>query len=433
MENKQTLKITLEKEDEGRYLELPFDLAGETERLDIRYSYPANRRTETGGVVSLDGGAVVDLALLAPGGAFAGASGSERRSVWVSPLGSSPGFERRRVSAGRWTIIAGAYKVPEQGVTVEYEISQTPKSRRLFKGDTHLHTTASDGSGTAEEAAALARQMGLDFIFITDHNNYAGNTGLPRPADLTVMPGCEWTHYQGHAGLLGAEKPFEGSYTVSSSGQAAAFLAEARLRGAFAVINHPFCPLVPWRWGFDLPFDALEVWNGIMSERNERAAAFWHSRLCAGERIPVTGGSDYHRPGILGSAAMPCQCLWAPSRDPDDIMTALRNGSGYVSYLPEGPGLDIVRGDNGEPCLGEEVPGGTELEFRFFGLRGGDALRFLGAGAEENVPCPPGAVEMTLRRVFTGTPFIRAELYRSYAPGLPPMKALLASPVYFTP
>ena len=279
MENKQTLKITLEKEDEGRYLELPFDLAGETERLDIRYSYPANRRTETGGVVSLDGGAVVDLALLAPGGAFAGASGSERRSVWVSPLGSSPGFERRRVSAGRWTIIAGAYKVPEQGVTVEYEISQTPKSRRLFKGDTHLHTTASDGSGTAEEAAALARQMGLDFIFITDHNNYAGNTGLPRPADLTVMPGCEWTHYQGHAGLLGAEKPFEGSYTVSSSGQAAAFLAEARLRVAFAVINHPFCPLVPWRWGFDLPFDALEVWNGIMSERNERAAAFWHSRL----------------------------------------------------------------------------------------------------------------------------------------------------------
>ena len=48
----------------------------------------------------------------------------------------------------------------------------------------------------------------MDYIFISDHNNYAHNLNLPALTDITILPGTEWTHYQGHAGLLGVPRPF---------------------------------------------------------------------------------------------------------------------------------------------------------------------------------------------------------------------------------
>lgn len=39
-----------------------------------------------------------------------------------------------------------------------------------IRGDLHMHTTASDGSGTIEEMVAAARERGLSYIAITDHS-----------------------------------------------------------------------------------------------------------------------------------------------------------------------------------------------------------------------------------------------------------------------
>jgi hypothetical protein len=39
-------------------------------------------------------------------------------------------------------------------------------------GNLHLHTTASDGSGTHNEVASAAARAGLDFIIYTDHNTW---------------------------------------------------------------------------------------------------------------------------------------------------------------------------------------------------------------------------------------------------------------------
>jgi predicted metal-dependent phosphoesterase TrpH len=55
-------------------------------------------------------------------------------------------------------------------VTILYELSFVQKHLRLFKGDLHTHTLASDGVLTAEELAQFARRQGLDFLAITDHN-----------------------------------------------------------------------------------------------------------------------------------------------------------------------------------------------------------------------------------------------------------------------
>jgi len=39
-------------------------------------------------------------------------------------------------------------------------------------GVVHVHTTLSDGGGTPEEVVGAARAIGLDFVAITDHNNF---------------------------------------------------------------------------------------------------------------------------------------------------------------------------------------------------------------------------------------------------------------------
>jgi len=426
------ISLRIEKEQERQYILVPFEVDAEAERVDIRYAYPRDARAERDGAETVSSPCVIDLALEAPGGALAGASGSDREHIWVSPLGSSAGFARREVTKGTWRIIAGAYRVPEGGVTVEYDVTLTWKRRRLFRGDTHLHTTASDGTADIAGILGLARQSGLDFFFVTDHNNSMEDSAVPACEDVTILPGSEWTHYRGHAGFLGAKRPVASPYYTGSHEETAALFREAKQNGALVVVNHPFCPMVPWEWGFGLPFDAVEVWNGVMSARNERAVAWWHTRLAAGERIPATGGSDYHRPGLLGSVAMPCQCLYADSRSPQDLLLALRRGSGYISYRPDGPGVDIAcAAGDGVRSFGDAAPRGAQTEFRFFGLCGGDEVRLITDRDAESVRCADGTVSLRLARRFPEAKFVRAEVFRSYAPGLPPMRALLSNPLYF--
>ena len=40
--------------------------------------------------------------------------------------------------------------------------------------DLHVHTTASDGTYTPREVVALAREIGLAAIAVTDHDTVAG-------------------------------------------------------------------------------------------------------------------------------------------------------------------------------------------------------------------------------------------------------------------
>ncbi len=101
-----------------------------------------------------------------------------------------------------------------------------------------------------------------------------------------MLPGSEWTHYKGHAGFLGVAQPYKGSFVSNSLAETQARLKEAQSLGAMVVLNHPFCPQCPWLWGFEaVAHDAVEVWNGVMSERNLRRCTggtsnFWQGVAC---------------------------------------------------------------------------------------------------------------------------------------------------------
>lgn len=206
-ENMLHLSRFISPSEERTYFTLPFEAPEDVERLTITYSYPRRVRYAQDGMVCEREDNIIDLALRAPGNRYIGASGSDRNTIELSSQGSSQGYAATSIDAGTWEIIIGAYKVQPEGVTVEYDITFTMKELRRFQGDTHMHTTGSDGVLSPEELAQLCRWQKLDFAFITDHNNYAENDHLPCVPDLTVIPGAEWTHYMGHSGFLGVRRP----------------------------------------------------------------------------------------------------------------------------------------------------------------------------------------------------------------------------------
>ena len=279
---------------------MPFQVPEGIESIALRMAYdrqPVQEHVLDKGVFTSRSEAnVVDLGLIDPQGAQVGASGSDKTEIYVSETQATPGYRPVRIVPGEWRILVGAYKVAPEGVSVDYEVTLRRKTRRLLKGDLHTHTVGSDGVHTPEELTWKARRNGLDFVAITDHNQFALSEALPRVEGVTLIPGVEWTHYRGHASFLGVDRPYDGTFATNTLEEARARFATARERGALIIIDHPFDPECGFQFDLDdLPYDCIEVWNGPMRESNLRAIGYWHQRLCAGAKLPACGGSDYHR------------------------------------------------------------------------------------------------------------------------------------------
>ena len=260
-----SLELFIDPAQQGEYLLLPFTMPAGVERLELRYEYP-RRPASTG---PLAGGTytsraeanIIDLGLIAPDGEQVGASGSDKLEITVSEVSATAGYRPCKLVPGEWQILAGAYKVAPQGVTVRYELRFHFKATRLYRGDLHTHTLASDGVLTAAELAQRARRHGLDFLAITDHNQPVSHLELPQVDGLTLIPGVEWTHYRGHANFLGVDRPYDGSFHANSEDEIRQRFVSARQRGALITINHPLtsaaassstwdpCPGTAWRSG----------------------------------------------------------------------------------------------------------------------------------------------------------------------------------------
>lgn len=424
----KTTQISLEKritkEQEESYFEIPFDVPENVCRIAVCYAYERYSEEETEDGIARREINIVDIALRDGEGNYIGASGAGRQEIYVSAWDSSAGYARTDTKAGRWAIIAGAYKIGDSGVKVSYTVTFTYRERMRLLGDTHLHTRASDGNLSASQLVQMAKAEGLDFIFVTDHNDYAQNSDLPHDRELCVLPGSEWTHYKGHAGMLGISRPLDSAFCVNSADEAAEKLTEARGKGAMLVLNHPFCPNCGWHFPlWTDKFDLIELVNGGTSEAaNEKCLHWWHEQLCLGKRLPVIGGSDFHRIEPGHQPGQPTTAVYAMSKAPSDIAEALRKGHSYIVLWPKGPSID-VRAD--EASLGDTVPAGTPVQVIWEGLHGGDILRaYTDKGCEE-WHCAPNQWKQTFCRSYDDALFVRFELLRGNK------VILISNPLYF--
>jgi len=76
----------------------------------------------------------------------------------------------------------------------EFEIPDTA-GRRWFKGNTHAHTTMSDGDSPPEVVARWYKERGYRFLVLSDHNVFTDPANLPALVDsnFLLIPGEEVT------------------------------------------------------------------------------------------------------------------------------------------------------------------------------------------------------------------------------------------------
>ena len=421
------------KEQEGLYLTLPFEMPEDIGRLTVTYRYTRhdNDPWNDGPFFPKPEINIIDIGLIAPDGTQVGASGSDKSSFTVSETDSTPGYRTCKLVPGVWQIILGAYKVAPEGVTIAYEVDCRDKEPRWLKGDLHAHTLASDGVLTAEELGRHALRHGLDFLAITDHNQMISQDALPRIPGLTLLPGVEWTHYKGHANFTGVDKPYDGSFVANTPEEVKVRFLSARERGALITINHPNDEGCPFTFNMDsLPFDCLELWNGPMRMSNMMTIAMWHMKLMAGKKIPIVGGSDYHRSQLFLFPGGPTTCVYAQSAGASDILAALRQGHAYIVHAPDGPTLEV---NAGEGILGDSVPFPEvkEMEIKVRGLRRGDMLQVVTGQDGTQLVKAEADGEYEGGYAMEAPGFARVEVLREFIPGVPMLPALISNPIYF--
>ncbi len=433
-ESKQTLTTTIAPEMQGQYLTLPFTMPANIAEFRLSYHYPKFRDESQ----SLPNGTfhpqeqinIIDLGLVSPDGKQAGASGSDKDHFFINGKSATPGYLSQPLTPGEWMILAGAYKIAPEGVTVTYELTFITKQRKLLIGDIHTHTLGSDGVFTLEELATHAKRQGLDFLAITDHNQMVSSDVLTRIPDVTMIPGVEWTHYRGHANFLGVDHPYDVPFFTNDDEAMQEIFTTAHERGALIVINHPQDDSCGFR--FDLssvPFDLFEIWNGPMRESNLRAVAMWHQMLASGQKVPAVGGSDYHRDQLFQILGGPCMGVYAGSDAPEDILNALKTGDSFITFSPSGPLVDLAIGDVKIGGTAEWSEGLT-VRIEAKRLKTGDVIRLVSAGDSIDLLQAASDGDAELIVPVPGPGFVRVEIYRTFLPGIPPLPALISNPIY---
>lgn len=353
-----TATITEFPGGEKSFVEVPFKAGPDTERIEVSYLFPAG-----------SGGSVIDLGI-AHEGRMRGWSGAERAHITIEADRATPSYDAGPL-AGNWAVVLGIVTIGPN-CRVDVTIRVVEKQARWLVGDIHSHTEHSDGGVTVVDAIQRARASRLDFVALTDHNTISQNVIRPDDPGILVMPGMELTSYYGHTNFLGVHKPVE-DWRCTSPMDVADKMAEARANGATIVINHPFQRSAGGKWqsGYDVAFDAMEIWNGHWSPLNADALAFWQERLVAGLVAPVTGGSDFHLKNRRRHGR-PANRVHAEGHSIADILAAIRAGHNVVCFSPEDT---MARPVDGAPMFGDTIVAGSPIEVEFTALLAGDELR----------------------------------------------------------
>jgi hypothetical protein len=152
-------------------------------------------------------------------------------------------------------VVAGILR---EGSFVKLPIVSKGEKANERIGVIHVHTKASDGSGTVAEVMDAAEKANLSFVAITDHNVAITESDLAEdPPDLPIISGVEIGTDAGHFLALGIPP----SWTQPKTKDDRELLAAARAVGAFRVLAHPFHPHTPWTDWKTSDFDGMEIWN----------------------------------------------------------------------------------------------------------------------------------------------------------------------------
>lgn len=204
-----------------------------------------------------------------------------------------------------------------------------------FKGNTHIHSTLSDGGKSLAQLGRMYAAKGYDFLFRADHWVASDVAGEKAGAPLLWLDGMELdgtdqagTYY--HVVCLGHFTGIRREMGIDAA------LTACRAQGGLLILAHPFWLGVTSaeveRWGFD----GVEVYNHVCQWLNGKGEGLvhWHHALAGNPRTLALAVDDAHitleHPGWNGGWIM----VNAPSCTTEAIVAAIRDGNYYSSCGP---------------------------------------------------------------------------------------------------
>ncbi|WP_096437234.1 CehA/McbA family metallohydrolase [Alteribacter populi] len=393
-----TLKESISEERQGEYITLHFDVPEAIEEINVRL------------IVKNEKGNTIDLGLEGPSG-MKGWSGGARRSIFVREDRATPGYLIEEIDPGKWGVVLNAYKV--KGVcNVEVKVDMQPEAPRWIKGDLHMHSNHSDSPYSLSEVIVNAKEAGLEYIALTDHNTFSQNEAFEPQEDLVIIPAVELTTNRGHSNFYGVKKPFN-DFRCQSMADVKHVIAEGEANGALISVNHPHCDHCWWEWGLEeFEFDYVEVWNGPWRERNLRTLHWWQSQLGLGKRMIALGGSDKHGPDEWIKYGGPTTFIKASKHSPEGILGAIKEGRACIASSPEGPLIDLeINGHRmGETLLVSEESSYLDLHVTIESFNGGRMKVYSSDGLSFERTLNQGNHRLTFQ-VKPSNSFYRIELW----------------------
>jgi hypothetical protein len=311
---------------------------------------------------------ILDWGLEDPSG-FRGWGGGNTEPAVVSAEAASRSYLPGPIVAGTWSVVVGKARLTELPagyhveITLGSEVTLPPQPERApyvpaaplevgerwYAGDLHVHSRESgDATATFDEIADLARQQGLDFVIITDHNTISHLDYLvdaqSRHPDVLFVPGTEFTTYDGHAGAFGVRTFVDhklGQPGVTIEAAAAAYEAQ----GALLSMNHPALDLggqcIGCAWNLSVPdtMASIEVGTGGWEPAGRlftpAVLELWEELLSQGHRLAAVGGSDDHRAGtdtgpLASPIGHPTTLVYARELSEQAILEGIRAGRTVV-------------------------------------------------------------------------------------------------------
>jgi hypothetical protein len=281
------------------------------------------------------------------------------------------------------------------------------------KGNTHTHTTTSDGTSSPEVVVDWYKDRGYGFLVLTDHNAFTDPAALAemQNENFILIPGEEISCKAGptgrpiHVCALGMDRyipydPEDVKGTVSETINS--FVDKIIACGGIPVVAHP-----NYQYGLHYKdllqsknWSLFELFNNSKNVRNEGSPAripveqIWDILLSKGwdcfalavdDAHHFDGQRDYHLPG--GG------WVWVQV----DKMTRKNVLSSLVAgnfYSTTGPELNEYRCDNSSIHISVKPEEGIDYSIRFIGKHGqilqdedslGSTYRFTGSPEEEYV------------------------------------------------
>ncbi|WP_270214949.1 histidinol phosphatase [Clostridium butyricum] len=185
---------------------------------------------------------------------------------------------------------------------------------KFYFGIPHAHCAFSTGIGTPIEAFDYARHNGLDFLILTDHNNYLSKSVRIRGEEFTkwnasqyLSSRCNKKHenflsvigFESKTNLLGDINVVNPGIFFTGSVNNIQLLVLWMLNNpnAFISINHPHSSIEHLEFNpvLNKIITSIEVGNGSLPNKYQRYEKYYYKLLDKGWKLSAINGQDNHR------------------------------------------------------------------------------------------------------------------------------------------